>query len=80
MKNKIKLISKGVLLYSTLLLIMILLMAVESIVEQNAYKVLIIAILVLITLIIACKQFITEEELNILTFKDLFNHKNNTLK
>lgn len=38
------------------------------------------AILVLITLIIDCKQFITEEELNILTFKDLFNHKNNTLK
>lgn len=70
--KKIKLILKGMLFYSSLLLTMLLIMGVESIVEQDCYGVLFAWLIVLISLWIICKKIITKEELNILTFSKYF--------
>jgi hypothetical protein len=71
MKN-LKLILKGMLFYSSLLLTVMLLMGIESIIEQDCYGLLFCWILLLISLWAICKKIISEKELNILTFSKYF--------
>ena len=67
MKN-LKLILKGMLFYSSLLLTMLLLTGIESIIEQDCYGLLFAWLILLISLFIICKKIITKEELDVLTF------------
>jgi hypothetical protein len=71
MKN-LKLILKGMLFYSSLLLTTMLLMGIESIIEQDCYGLLFCWILLLISLWVICKKIISEKELYILTFSKYF--------
>jgi hypothetical protein len=71
MKN-LKLILKGMLFYSSLLLTVMLLMGIESIIEQDCYGLLFCWILLLISLWVICKKIISEKELYILTFSKYF--------
>lgn len=71
MKN-LKLILKGMLFYSSLLLTMMLVMGIESIIEQDCYGLLFAWLIILIFLWAICKKIISEKELNILTFSKYF--------
>ena len=70
--KKIKLILKGMLFYSSLLLTMMLIMGIESIIEQDCYGLLFAWILILVSLWLICKKIISEKELYILTFSKYF--------
>lgn len=71
MKN-LKLILKGMLFYSSLLLTMLLIMGVESIVEQNCYGTLFAWLSILVSLWVICKKIISKKEFDILTFSKYF--------
>jgi hypothetical protein len=69
---KVKLILKGMLFYSSLLLTAMLLMGIESIIEQDCYGILFAWLMILIFLWAICKKIISEKELYILTFSKYF--------
>ena len=60
------------LFYSSLLLTMLLIMGVESIVEQDCYGLLFAWLLILVSLWAICKKIISKRELDILTFSKYF--------
>ena len=72
-----KLILKGILLYSTIIYTLLYLMTICSIIEQMAVFTVIITTTILIVLILLCKKYISSEDFDELTFNKFDdNHLN----
>lgn len=67
--NKLKLISKGLLLHMTVLFTLLFVIAIDSIYDNGWF---IQSIIICVTLIYACYKFISKEELETLTLCKYF--------
>ena len=71
-----KLVLKGILLYTTIIYTSLYIMVICSIIEQMAIFTLIITTIILIILVLLCKKYISDKDFDILTFNK-FNDNNN---
>ena len=65
-KNKLKLILKAILLYSTFIFCTFSLMAIDDIYDKGFF---LIDVIICVALIYGCEKYITKEDVDILSFR-----------